>query len=176
MAIMVKQVTISPTIREIEDVYMVDKHAHSLSVTVGSDRVKVLHAPLFSVQALDLVALVAQHALLRVPPILTHPTQVLLSEVARLEVIEAELSTERQVVAPHFVADRLAVQIVDRSVVALQPLEVAERLAVVRTEVLSEDTDNKNVFVKPNEQNRACSSYAMARKRRMKSNFCKTTT
>ena len=27
-----------------------------------------------------------------------------------------------------------------------------------------------NVFVKPNEQNRACSSYAMARKRRMKSN------
>ena len=28
-----------------------------------------------------------------------------------------------------------------------------------------------NVFVKPNEQNRACSSYAMARKRRMKSNF-----
>ena len=26
-----------------------------------------------------------------------------------------------------------------------------------------------NVFVKPNEQNRACSSYAMARKRRMKS-------
>ena len=29
---------------------------------------------------------------------------------------------------------------------------------------------NWNVFVKPNEQNRACSSYAMARKRRMKSN------
>ena len=29
----------------------------------------------------------------------------------------------------------------------------------------------KNVFVKPDEQNRACSSYAMARKRRMKSNF-----
>jgi len=28
----------------------------------------------------------------------------------------------------------------------------------------------KNVFVKTNEQNRACSSYAMARKRRMKSN------
>ena len=28
----------------------------------------------------------------------------------------------------------------------------------------------KNVFVKPNEQNRACSSYAMARKGRMKSN------
>ena len=28
-----------------------------------------------------------------------------------------------------------------------------------------------NLFVKPNEQNRACSSYAMARKRRMKSNF-----
>ena len=28
-----------------------------------------------------------------------------------------------------------------------------------------------NVFVKPNEQNRACWSYAMARKRRMKSNF-----
>ena len=28
----------------------------------------------------------------------------------------------------------------------------------------------QNVFVKPNEQNRACSSYAMARKRRMKSN------
>ena len=28
-----------------------------------------------------------------------------------------------------------------------------------------------NVFVKPNEQNRACSSYAMARKRRMKSNL-----
>ena len=27
-----------------------------------------------------------------------------------------------------------------------------------------------NVFVKPNEQKRACSSYAMARKRRMKSN------
>ena len=27
-----------------------------------------------------------------------------------------------------------------------------------------------NVFVKPNEQNRTCSSYAMARKRRMKSN------
>ena len=27
-----------------------------------------------------------------------------------------------------------------------------------------------NVFVKPNEQNRACSSYAMARKGRMKSN------
>ena len=27
-----------------------------------------------------------------------------------------------------------------------------------------------NVFVKPNEQNRACSRYAMARKRRMKSN------
>ena len=27
----------------------------------------------------------------------------------------------------------------------------------------------RNVFVKPNEQNRACSSYAMARKRRMKS-------
>ena len=27
-----------------------------------------------------------------------------------------------------------------------------------------------NVFVKPNEQNRACSSYAMARNRRMKSN------
>ena len=27
-----------------------------------------------------------------------------------------------------------------------------------------------NIFVKPNEQNRACSSYAMARKRRMKSN------
>ena len=27
-----------------------------------------------------------------------------------------------------------------------------------------------NVFVKPNEQNRACSSYAVARKRRMKSN------
>jgi len=26
-----------------------------------------------------------------------------------------------------------------------------------------------NVFVKPNEQNRACSSYDMARKRRMKS-------
>jgi hypothetical protein len=26
----------------------------------------------------------------------------------------------------------------------------------------------QNVFVKPNEQNRACSSYAMARKRRMK--------
>ena len=147
MAIMAMQVTISPTIREIEVVSMVDKHAHSLSVTVGSDRVKVLHAPLFSVQALDLVALVAQHALLRVPPILAHPTQVLLSEVARLEVIEAELSTERQVLAPHFVADRLAAQIVDRSVVALQPLEVAERLAVVKTEVLSEDTDNKNVFV-----------------------------
>ena len=30
-----------------------------------------------------------------------------------------------------------------------------------------------NVFVKPNEQNRACSSYAMARKRRMKSNEMK---
>ena len=29
-----------------------------------------------------------------------------------------------------------------------------------------------NVFVKPNEQNRACSSYAMARKGRMKSNIC----
>ena len=29
---------------------------------------------------------------------------------------------------------------------------------------------SKNVFVKPNEQNRACSSYAMARKGRMKSN------
>ena len=29
----------------------------------------------------------------------------------------------------------------------------------------------KNVFVKPDEQNRACSSYAMARKRRMKSNI-----
>ena len=28
---------------------------------------------------------------------------------------------------------------------------------------------NWKVFVKPNEQNRACSSYAMARKRRMKS-------
>ena len=28
-----------------------------------------------------------------------------------------------------------------------------------------------NIFVKPNEQNRACSSYAMARKRRMKSNI-----
>ena len=28
----------------------------------------------------------------------------------------------------------------------------------------------ENVFVKPNEQNRACLSYAMARKRRMKSN------
>ena len=28
-----------------------------------------------------------------------------------------------------------------------------------------------NVFVKPNEQNRACSSYAMARKRRMKANL-----
>ncbi len=28
----------------------------------------------------------------------------------------------------------------------------------------------ENVFVKPNEQNRACWSYAMARKRRMKSN------
>ena len=32
----------------------------------------------------------------------------------------------------------------------------------------------KNVFVKPNEQNRACSSYAMARKRRMKSNHYDT--
>ena len=31
-------------------------------------------------------------------------------------------------------------------------------------------TAKTNVFVKPNEQNRACSSYAMARKRRMKSN------
>ena len=31
--------------------------------------------------------------------------------------------------------------------------------------------DFLNVFVKPNEQNRACSSYAMARKRRMKSNL-----
>ena len=30
-------------------------------------------------------------------------------------------------------------------------------------------TLEKNVFVKPNEQNRAYSSYAMARKRRMKS-------
>ena len=30
--------------------------------------------------------------------------------------------------------------------------------------------EERNVFVKPNEQNRACSSYAMARKRRMKSN------
>ena len=29
----------------------------------------------------------------------------------------------------------------------------------------------ENVFVKPNEQNRACWSYAMARKRRMKSKF-----
>ena len=31
-------------------------------------------------------------------------------------------------------------------------------------------TSRTNVFVKPNAQNRACSSYAMARKRRMKSN------
>ena len=34
----------------------------------------------------------------------------------------------------------------------------------------NEKEGEKNVFVKTNEQNRACSSYAMARKRRMKSN------
>ena len=36
--------------------------------------------------------------------------------------------------------------------------------------------ETRDVFLKPNEQNRACSSYAMARKRRMKSNLSQKTT
>jgi len=38
------------------------------------------------------------------------------------------------------------------------------------TDQAGERNPSSNVFVKPNEQNRAYSSYAMARKRRMKSN------
>ena len=42
---------------------------------------------------------------------------------------------------------------------------------MTQTHTATRYAQEKNVFVKPNEQNRACSSYAMERKRRMESNY-----
>ncbi len=42
---------------------------------------------------------------------------------------------------------------------------------MTQTRTTTRYAKKKNVFVKPNEQNRACSGYAMARKRRMESNY-----